>query len=264
MGKLEISLLGGFDLALDGRPLNSFVSDKGRALVAYLAIESEHPHRRSNLANLLWTNQTEAISRANLRQTLHRMLQALGNGSIHPPYFLITYQDIQFNVESDFWLDVAEFKRLLSTYPKHHAQGSGMCDSCLANLQAAIDIYRGDMLSGFAFPGCSDFEWWLTCRQEEFHRQAIECLKTLVAHYEQERDFPHAVRYAQRAIELEPWSELLHRQKMVLLARSNQRIAALRQYEWCRKILAEELGVAPSREITTLFNQIKSGTFHPN
>ncbi len=264
MGKLEISLLGGFGLALDGRLLNNFVSDKGRALVAYLAIESDHPHRRANLANLLWANQPEATSRANLRQTLHRMLQALGNGSILPPYFLITYQDIQFNIESDFSLDVANFKRLLNTYRQHHPQGSTMCNSCLANLGTAIAIYQGDILSGFAFPECTDFEWWLTCRQEEYHRQVIETLKTLIAHYEREQDYPHAVQYAQRAIELEPWSELLHRQKMVLLARSNQRIAALRQYERCCMILAQELGVAPSRETLSLFNQIKTGTFRSN
>ncbi len=251
-------------MAMDRRPLNSLVSDKGRALVAYLAIESERPHRRSNLANLLWANQPEAISRANLRQTLHRMLQALGNGSIHPPYFLITYQDIQFNIGSDFSLDVATFTQLLDTYHHHHLQGETMCNSCLANLEAAIAIYRGDLLSGFAFHGCSDFEWWLTCRQEEYHRQAIETLKTLIAHYAREQDFPHAVQYAQRAIELEPWSESLHRQKMVLLARSSQRIAALRQFERCRQILNDELGIAPADETTTLFQQIKGGTYHPD
>jgi DNA-binding SARP family transcriptional activator len=88
----------------------------------------------------------------------------------------------------------------------------------------------------------------------------IEILKCLAFHYEQEHDYPRAIHYAQRAIELEPWSEDLHCRKMEILAWSNQRVAALRQYELCRQILAEELGVEPGIETTNLYQQIRSGT----
>ncbi len=46
---------------------------------------------------------------------------------------------------------------------------------------------------------------------------------------------------------------------MLVLARSGQRGAALAQYETCRRMLDEELGLAPSAETAALYEQIRSG-----
>ena len=43
---MEIKLLGTFQVRLDGELLTGFRSDKARALLAYLAVESTRPHRR--------------------------------------------------------------------------------------------------------------------------------------------------------------------------------------------------------------------------
>ena len=48
---------------------------------------------------------------------------------------------------------------------------------------------------------------------------------------------------------------------MILLARNGQRSAALAQYERCRRVLEEELGVEPSPKTTALYEQIRSGEF---
>ena len=53
MAHLSISLLGTFQVILDGEPVTAFESDKVRALLAYLAVESDRPHRRGTLACLL-------------------------------------------------------------------------------------------------------------------------------------------------------------------------------------------------------------------
>ena len=46
---------------------------------------------------------------------------------------------------------------------------------------------------------------------------------------------------------------------MQLYARTGQRSAALRQYQECERILAEELGVAPVAETTALYERIRTG-----
>jgi DNA-binding SARP family transcriptional activator len=46
---------------------------------------------------------------------------------------------------------------------------------------------------------------------------------------------------------------------MRLLAGSGQRGAALAQYETCRRVLAEELGVEPGPETTALYERIRDG-----
>ena len=69
--------------------------------------------------------------------------------------------------------------------------------------------------------------------------------------------------YARRQVELEPWRESAHRQWMRALALSGQRSAALAQYEACRRILAEELGVEPEAETTALYERIRGGIEAP-
>ena len=74
MAHLELSCLGGFVARLDGQAIARFCSGKARALLAYLAVESDRPHPRETLAGLLWPDQSDATARANLRQALTNLL----------------------------------------------------------------------------------------------------------------------------------------------------------------------------------------------
>jgi DNA-binding SARP family transcriptional activator len=46
MARLSISLLGSFQVTLDGEPVTTFESAKVRALLAFLAVEAGRAHRR--------------------------------------------------------------------------------------------------------------------------------------------------------------------------------------------------------------------------
>ena len=52
MAQLALNLLGTFQAALDDAPITGFESDKVRALLAYLTVESDRPQRREMLAGL--------------------------------------------------------------------------------------------------------------------------------------------------------------------------------------------------------------------
>ena len=54
MAQLAVYTLGCFTVTLDGMLLRGFESDKVRALLAYLAVESDRAHSREKLAALLW------------------------------------------------------------------------------------------------------------------------------------------------------------------------------------------------------------------
>src|SRR5512137_956885 len=82
MSRLVVRLLGGFRVELDGEVVYDFETDKARALLAYLVVEADRPHRRETLAGLLWPDRPDTVARARLRQTLFRVRQALtGRGS---------------------------------------------------------------------------------------------------------------------------------------------------------------------------------------
>jgi len=51
---LELMLLGGVDVRLNGVSVTGISYNKMRALLAYLAVEREQDHSREALAELLW------------------------------------------------------------------------------------------------------------------------------------------------------------------------------------------------------------------
>ena len=259
MSHLAISLFGSFRVTLDDRPLTAFATDKTRALLAYLAVESGRPRRREALAALLWPDRPETAARNSLRQALYHLRRALADRRSPAPHLRVTAKEVLFDPGSDHWLDVAEFEARLSACRAHHPQGLTLCPACLARLEAAVQLYHGDFLAGFAPRGCPPFEWWQLVTQEACHRQALEALARLASTYEARRDYAQVSRYAQRETELEPWRESAHRRCMRALALGGQRGEALRQYEVCRRDLAQEMGVEPSAATTRLYQRIREG-----
>ena len=79
MPSLSLSLLGPFQAVLDGHPVSGLESNKVRALLAYLAVEADRPHSRDELIGLLWPDQPDTTARANLRQALANLRNAIGD-----------------------------------------------------------------------------------------------------------------------------------------------------------------------------------------
>jgi DNA-binding SARP family transcriptional activator len=104
---LAIQLLGSFWVTLDGEPVTAFESDRVRALLAYLAMEADRPHRRESLVGLLWPDWPEPSARKNLNQALYNLRAAIGDREADPPFLLISPKTLQFNSEGDRSLDVA-------------------------------------------------------------------------------------------------------------------------------------------------------------
>ena len=103
MPRLSLSLLGPLEVTLDGEPVTGFRYDKVRALLVYLAVEAERPHRREWLAELLWPGRTERSARTNLRSALSNLRKAIGDRIAARPHLLITRETIQFDSASDHW-----------------------------------------------------------------------------------------------------------------------------------------------------------------
>ena len=101
MPTLRLSCLGPFQITLGNTPLTTFGADKARALLAYLAVEADRPHRHEILAGLLWSDLPEESALHNLRQALSSLRKALGDEQNTTPYLLIQRETVQFNLISD-------------------------------------------------------------------------------------------------------------------------------------------------------------------
>ena len=112
MPHLSLSLLGAPEFRLDGQPITAFHSDKVRALLVYLAVESDRPHPRLSLARLLWAHWSEASARKNLNNALYGLRNCIGDREAQLRFLHVTRDTIQFSAGSDHALDVATFSAL--------------------------------------------------------------------------------------------------------------------------------------------------------
>jgi predicted ATPase/DNA-binding SARP family transcriptional activator len=247
-----VRLLGPFRAAKDGEEVTGFRSDKVRALLAYLVVESGTPHRRERLAGLLWPDRPERSARADLRVALANLRQVLGDHEATPPFLLISRQTLQFNQASDAWIDVKSLESLSQA-----GQPTGEL------MEEAVDLYRGEFMAGFSLPGSPPFEEWALLTREQLHRLVMETLQRLANSLEERGEYERSLVYAWRQVDLDPWREAAHRQVMRLLAHTGNRGAALAQYRWCREVLKEELGVEVSERTRQLYEELERGKGFP-
>ncbi len=261
MARLSLSLLGRFQATLDDRPVNGFESNKVRALLAYLVVESGHPYSRTGLAALLWPDRPEAAAHKNLNQALANLRRAIGDTTTQPPFLLITRDTLQFNPDSDYQLDVGVFTTLLAECERHIHRQADACRSCGQRRAAAVGWYHGNFLDQFWVSDSEPFEEWVLMQREQLQQLVLDALDCLAQYYERHGEHERALHCARRQLAIDAWREEAHRRAMRVLMLSGQRSAALAQYETCRRILAAELDAEPSAETKTLYEQIKAERF---
>ena len=231
MSQLSICLFGPPTLTLDGRQV---LLDRWKAvaLLAYLAVE-ERPHRRDGLATLLWPELSQAKARNGLRRTLHALKQALGDVGLTPAgrWWRLRHTP---NLTVDVW----RFRALLK-------RQAGAAAPAIAALQEAVALYRDDFLAEFSLRDAPAFEDWRYFTAEDLRRELASAGDALLEAQRDVGDLEAALQTARRRLALDPLEEGAHRSLIELYLAAGDRAAAVRQYEHCAQILAQELGVEP-------------------
>ena len=259
MSELIFSLLG--RLQIEHRQLGAITLTNRKAigLLAYLLIELDHAHSREFLLGLLWPDLPTPAAQNNLRVTWAHLQKALGtSASDAQPHLIGDRLALRFNPLSDHELDVARFRALIEACRLHPHADQDDCAECAARLTQALELVRGDFLEEFSLGDCEQFDDWLLIQREHFRLQVTSALEQLAAFHERAGQLAEAERAIRRLLEYDPLSESAYRQLMRVLARADQRSAALDAYETCRRVLATELGLAPAVETVTLAEQIRA------
>ena len=238
----RLRFLGTVQIERNGKPVRGFRSRKALAILGYLAVQNQ-PTPREQLADLFWEDKPEATGRANLSWTLNKLSALL------PDCLQTDRHTVQFQRTDAYWLDVDAFAAL-------------EVQEDVAALAAAVELARGEFMSGLDLDGCAEFGIWLVGERERWRQRVARVLDELVTHHSRRGEYAQSVRFAQHLLTLEPWREETHRQVMRLLARNGQRETALAQYLACRRVLAEELGIEPTEETTALYERIRAAATH--
>jgi predicted ATPase/DNA-binding SARP family transcriptional activator/class 3 adenylate cyclase len=249
---LSLYLLGPPRIECDG-VLITVDTRKAIALLAYVAITGEI-HRRDALVNLLWPEYDQTRGRAALRRTLSALKKGVGGDWLD-----VDRETVGLNPGADIWLDVAQFRAHLAECPTHGHPASEVCSACLTPLTDAVELYRGDLLSGFTLKDSFNFDDWQFFQADALRRELADALERLVQCHSGRGEFEFAIGYARQWLALDRLDEAAHRALMRLYTWSGQRSAALRQYQECVRILGGALGVSPQEPTTALHDAIQEG-----
>ena len=247
-----LHLLGPPRLEVDGTPVH-IARRKALALLTYLAVTG-CAHTRDALATLLWPEWDASRARADLRRDLSVVNQLLSGAGLEADRELV-----QLSPELDLWLDVVAFRAQLGACAGHGHAPTEACSDCVPLLEGAVALYNGVFMAGFTLPDSAGFDEWQFFQTEALKDKVAGALVRLATYYSSQGDLGRAIGHARRRLAVDPLHEPAHRHLMVLYARSNQRTAALRQYETCCRVLEAELGAGPSERTQDTYQQILQG-----
>lgn len=253
--RLAVYVLGPFQVRLGEETVTAnFRTKKERALLAYLAVEADKRHRREALAEMLWQNRPEGYARTNLRQALLGLRRVIGD-----EYILVSDDLVEFKGGEQTWLDANAFRESFQRALGHNHASLDSCERCAADLEEALELYRGDFLSEVLLDDSPLFQEWCVFHREQHFRYMLTILESLSSYYKKQGEYERAHQFAWRYVNQAPLEEAAHRSLMTVLALSGRRSAAMEQYHTCRRLLAKELGVEPAEETRRLYEAISQG-----
>lgn len=255
--QLEIAMLGPLQVRLAGAAA-PFRTDAERVLLACLAAQQGSAQRRDTLASLLAPDRPNAEALTYLRNRLTRLREAIGDESATPPWLHIDRKQISLRSGNDITVDLIEFERRMAAVEAHAHRELAGCPTCLARLDEAVALVRGELLAGLNFAS-ETWETWLAAQREHYGQRALAAMTLLREARLARGEWAAALMVAQRQLALEPWLEAAHRATMTAHAHLGDRNAALAQFELCARTLCDELGVEPEAETEQLRERIFDG-----
>ncbi len=237
MHLLKIRLLGEFS-AVDHRGnALSIGNKKTQALVIYLALKIGGRPTLKEIGDLIAGSDGEGETRA--RECVRDLQMAL---RFLPPGILVEGPDsVRFNrdvvdVDSQRFMDL-------------------MASPSINSINAAADLYRGNLLDGYT-SGITRFDEWVTEPRLSPWRGAVIIFSRLLAAQVRAGWWENAVESAGRLLALDSSQEVVHRTLMRLQLEQGRADAALRRYQECADVLQREFNRAPSDETERLHQEI--------
>ena len=250
-GRLEVRLLGPFEVALAGRIVH-IGSPKQRAVLALLALQAGRVVSGDTLCDLVWDEDQPASPSATLQSLISRLRAALASAS---GGLVEARRDVLRTREPGWVLDVdpaavdaLRFQEL--TGRARQRSGRGEAVVAAADLAEAVGLWRGAALVDVVDAG------YLRAQATRLNEARLDAVEDL-AEAELAIGRPaEALARLEGHTEANPLRERGWGLLMVALYRLGRQAAALRAFQQVRAILGEELGLEPSPELAEIEQRI--------
>ncbi|MFC7500932.1 BTAD domain-containing putative transcriptional regulator [Nocardioides sp. GCM10030258] len=236
------------DLGGNAHPLTSSAA----RLSAYLALGPRSGRIRSVAAAHLYPDSPPPLARRRLNTAAWRLNNetraAYGDDLIVTPH---GSQTIGIDDAARITVDVWAFSDLVGDVVRLSPHAITVAE--VERLEQAVDLYRGRLA-----PTVED-EWVLGARARVENLYLI-ALSHLVRYYGTVADVEGIARLGERALDVEPVREDIHRALMRAYAASGRQDLVESQFERCRITLQRVLQVAPMPQTVELFRRLAAPT----
>jgi DNA-binding SARP family transcriptional activator len=236
---IAVTEFGGCTIRTGGREVKPRIA-KSLTLLAYLASVPGHRATREDLLAALFDGQTDESSRAYLRQTVHRLREALPEG-VGPSF---TGSMLEFAVPVTVDSESVRFEALLAQAAR--LSGSGKLGTLL---QALEMIERGEYLPRVESA-------WAVQRREYLEDQAAQARLQAAQLAFTDQSYQQAVHLAEEVVARDPFKESAWRLLMRVANSMGDEDRVVASFRRCTAAL-NELGVTPSDSTRELFDRLR-------
>ncbi|MGX4695357.1 AfsR/SARP family transcriptional regulator [Streptomyces sp. JNUCC 63] len=246
---LSLKLLGPPCVVFEGEPVR--LSPGTTLLCAYLALGPQDGRPRSTAAAHLFGDCSDRLARRRLNTALWRLRGEVRSSTGLEIVTDDDWRTVALSPHVGVVTDAATFQALIE--PVLRVPPADLDDADVARLHNAVSLRRGQLLET-----CQD-DWVMTPRYR-IDNLYLTALDYLIRHHGARRDVPAITEYGERALELEPLREDLHRHLIRAYGAAGRTDLAERQFERCRAVLLQELGVDPMPETVAAYARVRGGT----
>ena len=229
--KIIANFLGLPSLSVDDRPV-IWPTQKITGLVFYLLYETEA--LRSQLAAMFWEDKDANLASANLRNALYQIRKLLP-----APAFIVDRKTVRVSPEIELRRDLDDLENL-SHSPLTQARKLG-----------------AEFLAGLEFEG-EEFNDWLSRRRREHSETYAARLDQRINLRLKSGKYDDAVQCLKLLMAQDNLDEAIYMRLMAVYTEQGQISKAVKLYATLARILADELGTKPSREVEELYRRIIS------
>ncbi len=249
----RVSLLGRVSVETDGSTVDEarFPGRQGRLMFAYLVAEHGRAVPRDELAEALWGEAPPPTWDKALTGLVSKLRALLADQGIDGASVLTgAFGCYRLELPEGTWVDV--LVAATAADEATAALAAGHLDTAKRDAALVDSLLREHFLPG-------EEGVWVEQKRRELADVRSRALGVLADACLRSGDVPEAVKWAEQAIALEPFRETGYRRLMEAHIAAGDRAEALRVYERCRQLLADELGAYPSPETQSIYRALLDG-----
>lgn len=246
---LNIRMFGKFQIENENGMLNkeNMRSEMLTRLLAYMVSHREKDMTAQELIDVLWPDDQSDNPSGALKNHMYRLRKLMNRTWGEDGRYIITGRGAyQLNPELVVHVDIEEFeeccRQVFNSEDPAVQQENG---------KKAVELYQGMFLSELSS------EYWVISIATYYHSIYLTMVKKLAALLEKEKQFTDVEEICAKAIQIEPLDEEIHCFLLRAMIADNKQKLASNHYKETVKLLYDSLGVRPSGEMETIYEELQ-------